>query len=347
MSTYAFVVGILMAIFIVVDLTERNQDFITNKPPLRAILLDYYGCNIPYWANMLSPLTIFIATIFVTARLAGRTEVIAILTGGVSFWRFLRPYLLGAAIIGVLISLLINFVIPITNRPRTQFWLKYIKQPFQNMDRNIHLRVADNTYAYLESFDNLSRSAYNFTIEYITGNDSLVSKIKADRAVWNPETQRWRLENYTLRNRKNGLDIVTYGSAMDTTLNLFPEDFDNQEFRHETLTTPQLNHFINVLQKRGFGNVMPYIIERYLRITYPFSIIILTCIGVILSARKSREGTGYQIALGFLLAFVYIIFFVLSRSIANTRAMDPLLACWLPNIVFSFIGVILYRTLPR
>lgn len=346
LTTFVFVVLILVSVLIVIDAVEKNEDFITRKPGLYRIVFEYYLNFIPYWANLLSPITVFIATVFVTSRLAARTEIIAILSSGVSFLRLLLPYLMGSAIIGAVIFGLIGWVVPNANKTRVAFELKYVKQPFYYDQRNVHFKVAPETFVYIESYNNSIHTGYQVSIETIKGT-TLGSKLRADRLVWVPETKRWRLENWQQRRLTEGGEDLRTGATLDTTLNLLPKDFESTYLLYETLTMPELNDYIDEQLNRGTGNIEPYLVEKYLRYTSPFAIIILTMIGVILSSRKSRQGTGYQIALGFLLAFVYILFFIMSRSVANTGNIDPLLATWLPNIIFAIIGVVLYKTVPR
>lgn len=348
LSTFLFVVLVLTAVICVIDFVEKNDDFIQTNPGYQRILRDYYLNFAPYYANMLSPITVFIATVFVTAQMAARTEIIAILSSGVSFLRLLRPYLLGAILIGSCIFLLNSYVIPRANNKRVAFEVKYLKNPFAFDSRNIHMKVAPDTYAYMESYSNALNTGYKFTLETIIDGRVLKTKTRAERFVWLPEKKKWRLEEYTTRSfDSTGKETYVRGPALDTTLRLTPTDFSSDYLRYETLTTPQLTDYLAEMEMRGADNTAPYQIEKYLRLTYPFAIVILTMIGVILSARKSREGPGFQIALGFVLAFIYIIFFIMSRSIAQAGFMNTLLACWLPNIVFSGVGVLLYKTVPR
>ena len=347
LTTFVFTVFTLTLVICVIDYVEKNDDFIRTQPGIGKILGVYYLNFFPYYANMLSPITVFIATVFVTSRLAARTEIVAMLSGGVSFIRLLMPFAAGAVIVGTGIFFLTNFVIPRANQNRVAFEVQYLKNPFVFSGRNVHIKTAPNTFAYLESYSNTASTGYNFTLETII-NRKLVSKLRAERVIWQIKKDQWQCENYSIRTLDTaGRENVKQGLALDTAFGITPEDFSNSYLLYETLTTPELNKFINVLQNRGADNLLPYLIEKYLRLTYPFAILILTLIGVILSARKSREGPGFQIALGFLLAFVYIIFFIMSRSIAQAGSMPPLLACWLPNIVFACIGLVLFKTVPK
>jgi len=347
LSTYLFVVLGLVMVLCVIDFTEKNDDFIHYHPTTKQIFIDYYLNFIPYWANLLSPITIFIATVFVTSRLAARTEIVAILCSGVSFMRLLVPYLMGSVLVGGVILYLVNFVIPTANKTRVAFEVKYTKAPFRFERRNVHFRLAADEYAYLESYNNDVHQGYLFTLEKVQGT-KLIEKLKAESITWLPEKKKWKLEKVLIRRLDSASkEHISQMATIDTVLNLFPKDFESNYMLYETFTTPELNAYIDEMHLRGTENVIPYEIERYLRFTFPFAIVILTMIGVILSARKTREGPGYQIALGFMLAFVYILLFMVSRSIAAAGSIEPALACWLPNIIFSGVGLVLYKTVPR
>lgn len=347
LTTFVFVVGVLLAVIVVIDITERNEDFLRNKPPLEAIVFDYYLNFIPYYGNLLSPLLVFIATVFVTSRLAARTEIVAMVSAGVSFPRLLVPYTIGAVMIGLLTFYLVSYVIPNGNKKKIAFELKYVRQPFYFDKRNIHFKVAQDDYVSLESYNNAIHTGYQFTLEKIKGN-KLISKLSAERISWNAEKKQWNIYNYRVRSFDSlGVESIRFGQAIDTVLNMKPTDFESNYLRYETMTTPELESFIENEQLRGAENIAPYLVEKYLRTTYPFATLILTMIGVILSARKSREGPGFQVALGFILAFLYVMFFIMSRSIAQQGDINPLLACWLPNLIFTSVGIGLYKFVPR
>jgi lipopolysaccharide export system permease protein len=346
LSTFFFVVLILVAIIVVIDFTEKNDDFIKRKAPTKEIIVDYYLNFVPYIANLLSPITVFIATVFVTARLASHTEVIAILSSGISFIRLMKPYLVGAIIIGTGIFFLSGWIIPNANKVRVDFERKYLKDPYYNDSRNIHMKVAPETYVYVESYDVTRNVGYRFTLEHI--NDTqLKTKLVSQRIEWQPEKEKWKIYDYKIRSINGMSETLESGLEMDTTINLAPEAFDNNYLLYETFTLPELESFIGELQERGADNVAVYQIEKYLRFTSPFAIIILTMIGLIVSARKSRGGVGFQIAFGFVLAFIYILFFIMSRAIAQAGDISPMLAVWLPNMIFAGVGVLMYHTIPR
>jgi lipopolysaccharide export system permease protein len=346
LSTFLFVVLILIAIIVVIDFTEKNDDFIKRKAPTEKVIYDYYLNFIPYIANLLSPITVFIATVFVTAQLASHTEIIAALSSGMSFRRLMLPYVIGSIIIGIVIFIFSGWVIPNSNKVRIDFERQYLKEPFYNDSRNIHKKVAPETYVYMESYDVINNIGYQFTMERIV-DTKLLAKLESQRVEWKPDREKWLLRNYKLRTFDGRKETLSYGDTLDTLINLHPKSFGNNYLLYETFTLSELESFIEELHNSGADNIAIYQIEKYVRFTSPFAIIILTLIGVIVSARKSRGGVGLQIALGFVLAFVYILFFIMSRAIAQAGSIDPMLAVWLPNIIFAGVGLIMYHTVPR
>lgn len=336
----------LTLIICVIDVVEKNDDFLKTKPGIYKILVDYYANFFPYIANLLSPITVFIATVFMTSRLAARTEIIAILGSGVSFLRLLVPYLAASGLVGLGTFFLIGYTIPDANKKRIAFELEYVKNPFHFEGRNTHVKIGQNEYFYIQSYNNEIRQGYNCSLEEIDHTE-LKWKLKAEKLSWIDSTKKWRMDNVRIFDFSQHPIKFSYHVQLDTALALKPKDFESQYMKYETLNNSELSSYIAELKTRGADNLETYQVEEYLRITYPFAIVILTLIGVILSSRKSREGAGYQIAVGFVLAFIYIIFFITSRTIAQAGSMDPLLACWLPNIVFAVIGVFLYKYVPK
>ncbi|TAE28150.1 MAG: YjgP/YjgQ family permease [Cytophagales bacterium] len=346
LQTYVFVVGVIVLVVVMIDYTEKIEDFRKHAAPTSAVLFDYYLNFIPYWANYISPLMVFIATVFLTSRLASRTEIIAILSSGVSFMRFLLPYGVGALILAVFTYFMVNYIIPRANKTRIAFELKYTKEAYTYNGRNVHLKIAPDVYAFLESYNNLTRTGYKFTLERMKGNQML-EKLSADRIEWDSTRRKWAVHDYRIRTIDGQRETLTPGTRIDTTLNMKPSDFESDFNLFETFTLPELNRYIDLLKSRGADGVEVYLLEKYSRDTRPFAIVILTVIGVIVSARKSRRGVGWQVALGFFLAFTYLLFFMLGKGIAESGNLDPLLAVWMPNLVFAGIGVLLYNTIPR
>ncbi|WKN30460.1 LptF/LptG family permease [Porifericola rhodea] len=345
LGTFFFVVLLLVSIVSVIDYTEKNDDFLEHQLE-GAQILSYYVNFIPYVASLITPITVFIAVVFVTSKLAGNTEIIAILSSGISFRRMLLPYMIGAMFIAAVSFLLNGWVIPNANKERIAFEIKYVKSPFYYDERNIHMKISPQAYAYMESYNNNADVGYRFTLEKIEGNQML-EKISARRIEWDSTTSKWRLKQWKRHTFDGMQESIDSGNEMDTTLNIHPKDFGSTYGMYETLTLSELNRHISLLRERGANDIPLYQVEKYIRYMSPFTAIILTFIGVIMSARKSRGGSGFQIAMGFGIAFLFIIFFIFARSIAEANTMNPIVAVWIPNIIFSFIGLALYKFVPR
>ncbi|MGD1892465.1 MAG: LptF/LptG family permease [Cyclobacteriaceae bacterium] len=345
LGTFGFVVLLLVSIVCVIDFTEKNDDFLEHQLAAGKIIA-YYLDYIPWLASLITPITVFIAVIFVTAKLAGNTEIVAMLSSGVSFPRLLVPYFIGSSLIAAVSFFLNGWVIPNANKDRIAFEQQYIKSPFYYDERNIHIKVAPELYAYMESYNNSNNVGYRFTLEQIQGNQML-QKLSARRIEWDSTQSKWQLKNWTLHQFDGEEEQISNGVSLDTMLNISPKDFGSTYGLYETLTLNELDQYIARQKERGATDIPIYLVEKYIRYMSPFTAIILTFIGVIMSARKSRGVSGFQIALGFLIAFIYIIFFIFARSIAEVNSMDPMLAVWLPNIVFTAVGILLYYTVRR
>lgn len=345
LGSYVFVVAVLVTIVCIIQITEKNENIIQHQLGFTEVFL-YLLDFIPYIANLITPITVFIAVVFMTSRMASHTEIIAILSSGISFRRLMLSYLIGAVIIALSNLYLTMDVIPKANKRRIAFELAYFEKPYYFNDRDIHIRVAPDSYLYMQSFNNQSKMGYRFTLETIK-NMHLYAKLSAERAQWKDDTKSWELRQWHLRKFDGFKEEYTKGDKLDTVINLTPRDFANNWRLFETLTEKELNQHIKLLKLRGADNVVVYETEKYIRIISPFSVILLTFIGLIVSARKSRGGTGFQIALGFLIAFIYILFFWFSKSFAEAGGLHPSIAVWIPNIIFIFVGIVLYKFIPR
>ncbi len=345
LKTYFFVVLMLILVVLVLDFTEKNDAYIRNEVPSAEIFkyMMNYGL---YLNNLLTPITVFISVIFITSKMAGRTEIVAILSSGVSFRRLLRPFFFGALLIGGASFLLNGWVLPVATAGVSEFRLVHLEKGKAPSEGNVHLKVGPESYAYLNRFYATGNTGYQFTLETIRDGE-LIDKLSSDRIEWDTAKNVWTLRNWRLRKLEDRKEIYTVGESLDTALSIRPEDFDLPEKHHETLKLPELGRQIKILEARGADNVDFYKIERYVRFMSPFAAVILTFIGVIMSARKTRGGSGFQIAMGFLLAFVYIILFLLSRTFAENGTAYPIFAVWLPNLVFIITGLLLYKTVPR
>ena len=345
--TFFIALILIIGIVIIFDISEKIDDFVKNEAPLRAIIVDYYLNFIPYFINMFSPLFVFITVVFYTSRQAANSEIIAILSSGVSYKRMLMPYMAAAAIITGLSLMLNLYVIPKSNATRLEFEQTYVKKRSAAKTRNIHYQIAPGEFVYVESFSQWNKTAYKFTLENIEDN-RLVSKLSAESAQWDSTMDGWRLRRYVLRDYADGLeDRVQCGERLDTVIALKLSDFYFNEKTVQTLSIKNLNALIETQKMRGDSNVMYAEIEKNNRYALPFSAFILTIMGVALSSRKKRGGIGWNLGLGIGLAFTYILFMRFSQMFVYAGTMSATIALWLPNVIFAIIAAILYKKAPK
>lgn len=365
LSTFFFVVLILLAVITVIDLTEKMDKF--AKAGLKANqIMQYYLDFIPWIGSLLAPITIFIATVYVCSRMAGHTEIIAMLSSGMSFRRILVPYFIGACLVGVVNFVLNGWVIPNSNKSRLEFELQYLKTKYYFDQRNVHIQVAPETYLYMQSYNNSNQTGYHFTLEKFE-NNRLIEKLSANRIEWDSVKLKWTLRDWSIKRidavfktpgevdtairlQQAGYpekDSVLSGASMDTALVIRPKEFESDYRKYDGMTLNELDDYIKTLRARGSTGIEVYEVEKYTRYTSPFTILILVFMGAIVSSRKSRGGTGPQIAIGFLLSFIFILFFTLFRTFAETGSMPPAISVWIPNILFGILSIFMYKYVPR
>lgn len=341
LGTFVYSIALIISIAIVFDISENLDDFISKEVPKNAIIFDYYLNFIPYFANLFSGLFTFIAVIYFTSKLAYNSEIIAILSSGVSYHRMIRPYIISACIIGVFSFVLGGYVIPSANKKRVDFRNTYINSSVNRLETNIHRQITPGTYIYMQRYNNSNNVGYKFTIEKFE-NGELVSKLSANYIRWNDETKKWTINDYVIRDI-NGYDekIIT-GDRIDTTLNMVPEDYQVYRDQVETMSIPDLNNEIRSMKQRGV-NSTDYQIEKHSRISSSFSVIILTLIGVSLASRKVKGGLGLHLGIGILFCFSYIMFMQISTVFASSGTLHPMIAAWIPNILFGGLAAYLYK----
>ena len=345
--TFFVALILIIGIIIIFDISEKIDDFVKNEAPLKAIIFDYYLNFIPYFVNMYSPLFVFITVILFTSRLAAKSEIIAILSGGVSYHRMMVPYIAASVIIALLSLGLNMYVIPHSNRARTEFDEQYLKKNSGPKEKNVHYQIAPGQFVYVESLSNWNKTAYKFTLESVE-NNQLVSKLSAESAQWDTTIKGWKLKRYFLREYTSGLeDKVQYGEKLDTVIALTLDDFRFNENTVQTLNAPELNQLIATQQMRGDSNIMYAEIEKNTRMALPFSAIILTIMGVALSSKKRRGGIGWNLGIGIALAFSYILFLRFSQMFVYTGLLPPSVALWIPNVLYTIITGVLYYIAPK
>lgn len=344
--TFFYTVLLIVVIFCVIDYTENNDDFIKRSAPFHLIINHYYLNYIPYLANFLSPIMIFIAAILVTSRLAGHTEIVAMLSSGISFARVLRPYFIGSGLMAIATFFLLAYVLPGATKERVAFERKYMKNQYLFEQQDIHLKLNDSTYAYIRDYNNISNVGNQFSIETIVGTE-LKQKMTATRVMWDSAKAAWTVNHWRLRDWTPGYEVITEGASIDTVINMHPDDFQSKWKEEMTLNLDQLNEKIRMEKKRGIADTKIFQVEYYERFSYPFAVIIMTIIGVVVSARKQRGGIGYHLALGFVLTLLYAAIVHIGRTFAVTGEITPIAYAIFPNALFGAIGYYLYRRLPK
>ena len=347
LGTYFFAIALIISIAVVFDINENIDDFINNKAPLKAIMFDYYLNFIPYYTNLFSPLFVFIAVIFFTSKLAENSEIIAMFSTGMSFKRLMVPYMISAAIIALVTYVLSTEVIPTGSVTRLKFEEVYKNKRQADYARNIQLEVDTGVVAYMERYENFNRTGYRFSLDKFE-NHKLVSHLTARRITYDTTgVHRWIIKDYMIREMRGMRETITRGERLDSTINMEPQDFLITRGQQETMTSRQLRQYIDNQKQRGFANIKVFEVEYYRRIATSFAAFILTVIGLSLSSQKRKGGMGLHLGIGIALSFSYILFQTISSTFAINGNTPPNLAVWIPNILYLFIAIYLYRKAPK
>ena len=345
LGTYVFAIVLIISISVVFDINEKIDSFLKPEVTLWAIVTDYYMNFVPYFANLFSPLFTFIAVIFFTSKMADNSEVIAMLASGMSFRRFMKPYFISAAIIATVTFILNSFIIPPANITRIDFQNTYIKNKKVDYARNVQLEVEPSVIAYFDRYDARSNMGYRFSLEKFEGK-KLISRLSANSIKYD-SLHNWTVIDYMIRDFHGMKETITKGTRMDTVMTIVPSDFLISKNDCEKMTTPELDVYINRQKKRGIGNIQLFEIEYHKRFAAIMAAFILTTIGASLSSRKIKGGMGLNIGIGLGLSFAYILFTTVTSTFAINGYVSPMMAAWIPNIVYTFIAIILYQKAPR
>ncbi|MFV0553488.1 MAG: LptF/LptG family permease [Mangrovibacterium sp.] len=345
LGTYFVSIALIISIAVVFDLAE-NIDKLLGVPVLE-VLRDYYGNFIPYFANLFSPLFNFIAVIYFTSKLAYDSEIIAILSSGVSFGRLVRPYMIGAAIIAAFGYALGGWIVPNSTRGMNDFKDTYLRNSYRKaqLGRDIHRQIEPGIYVYMRSYNTSNDVGYRFTLEHIE-DGTLHSKLTADFVKWNRDKELWEVNNYYIRDINGNEERISSGAKMDTVLAMTPEDYNVRNNMAEMLPNKELEKEIVSLRIRGIATT-EYEIERHRRTAAPFASFVLTIIGVSLASRKVKGGLGLHLGLGILLSFTFLMFMQVTSVFAVSGALPPALAVWVPNIAFGILAGYLYSKARR
>ncbi|MCD8282814.1 MAG: LptF/LptG family permease [Prevotella sp.] len=348
-GTYVLSIVLIISIAIVFDINENLSKFTQNHAPLNAIVFDYYANFVPYFSNLFSPLFVFIAVIFFTSKLAGNSEIIAMLAAGVSFRRLLRPYMFSCVLISSLAFYLSAYVIPHGTIIRMNFEALYKNSKTVTAADNIQLQVENGVIAYIQHYDNRSKQGYGFSLDKFE-NKKLVSHLTATHIQYDTISDakfHWTLSNWKVREMRSLREKITSGTKLDTLIRMEPMDLVYSKGQQETFTSPELRGYISKQVSRGSGNVVQYQVEYHKRIASSFASFILTIIGASLSAWKRKGGMGMYLGIGLALSFGYIMLQTVSATFAINAGMPPILAAWIPNILFAIVAYGCYRHAPN
>lgn len=347
LGTYFFAIALIISIAVVFDVNENIDRFINNKAPLKAIVFDYYMNFIPYFSNLFSPLFVFIAVIFFTSKLAENSEIIAMFSTGMSFKRMMRPYMISAAIISVVTFGLGAYIIPKGNVTRLNFEDRYKKKKKVDYVRNVQLEVDSGVIAYIERYEDYNKTGYRFSLDKFV-DKKLTSHLTARSITYDTTAvHRWTVKDYMIREMTGMKEKITKGDRLDTIIKMEPQDFLIMKGQQQTMTSPQLREYIDKQKQRGFANIKEFQIEYYQRIAMSFAAFILTTIGVSLSSRKVKGGMGLHLGVGLALSFSYILFQTVSATFSVNANVPPIIAVWIPNVLYTFIAIYLYRKAPK
>lgn len=343
-----FVALMFMAVLIVIfDISEKIEDFIKLEAPLEKIVFDYYVNFVPYFMNQYSPMFVFLTVIFFTSKMTMDSEVVAVLSSGISYHRFALPYLISALFIALISLEMGQWVLPHANGVRVEFEQKYNRWAKVKIGHDMHYKLENDHFVYLESFSAYNNTAYSFTLEDLSGG-KLHSKLTAESAQYDTLTGVWHLRNWFIRDYDEGMkDHIRSGRQMDTTLSLTRDDFFMNKVTIQRLNKRELNQLIETQKMRGDASVNRALIEKNNRMALPFSTIILTVIGLALCTKKKRGGMGLNLAAGTALAFSYILFMQFSEMFVITDTLPAYIAIWMPNVLYTIIATVLYVKAPK
>ena len=348
-GTYFFAILLIISISIVFDVNENLSKFTEYHAPLKAIVFDYYMNFVPYFANLFSPLFVFIAVIFFTSKMAGNSEIIAIMAAGVSFKRLMRPYMLSCVLISIMSYYLSAYVIPHGTVIRQNFESLYKNNKKNTSAENVQLQVSPGVIAYIQHYDNNMKRGWGFCLDKFE-NKKLISHMTALEIQYDTiadEKFHWKAHNWKIREMRGMREKITSGTSLDTLITMEPTDLVYSKGQQETFTSPELKDYISKQIDRGSANVVRYQVEYHKRIASSFASFILTIIGLSLSSRKRKGGMGMYLGIGLALSFIYIMLQTVSSTFAINAGTPAPLAAWVPNIIFAFVAYFCYRKAPN
>jgi lipopolysaccharide export system permease protein len=351
LGTFVFTILILTVIAVVIDTSEKADDFVRSKMTAWQLVTNYYIGFVPFIISMIYPLMVFISVIFFSSKMAGRSEVIAILAGGVRYNRFLRPYLIASAFLALILWLASQYWVPRANEIRTDFQAIYVdgnssynSSLYKN--NNYYLRVDPSTFVGFRYYDTVSKSASNFFMQKIRDNKVYLN-VRAETIRWDPSKNDWRLQTVIERHIEGLHETVRKYDSMHINLNVRPKELRRDNYLTDRLTTPELHQFIRMEELRGTEGLNTFKVELYHRDATPFSVIIMTIIGAVIASRKIRGGSGLHLAVGLVMAAIFVVMDKFAVTFSTKGSFPPALAAWLPNIIFSGVAFWMYKAAPK
>ncbi len=346
LSTFIFIMVLLLGVTIVIDLSEKVDDFVENHATFKIVVTQFYIYFIPYITSLIGPFFVLVAVIFFTSQLAERSEIIAILNSGTSFYRMLYPYFVGATLIAIAFYIGNHYLVPYSNLKRIDFEHKYVSKLPEGLRYNFHRTIEPGTIVYFENYKPFDGSGYKFSIDKFK-DGKLVYKLRSEKIEWNKKANKWKISNYYIRQLNNDRDLITRGDVMDTAFSFTPEDFSFTEHNKDAMTTPELIEYIDHMQKGGQSNIEYFQVERYRRTSSAFSIYIMTLIGVSVASRKVRGGLGWHIVLGIGLSALYEVIMKFSVTFSTNSTLPPVVGVWIPNILYAGLALYLLKKAPK
>lgn len=342
LGTFFFILMLLVVIAVVIDLSEKIDNFIRSEATWGMIFSQYYLNFIPHISALLGPFFVLVAVVFFTSQLASKSEIIAMTSGGVSFYRLMLPYFIGAFILGGILMYTNHYMVPNANKGRLSFEWEYLTTWKSYWLMNVHRKLDEDTYLYFARFTTESNTGLKMSLERIQNNE-LIYKLNSDKAIWNDSLQNWHIETFTVRSFEDGVEKLRFGEEMDTSFNFSPENIGLKLSSKEEMTTPVLKNHIYELREAGQNDIVFYSLELHRRTGSVFSLIILTIIGYSLASRKVRGGLGIHIVTAIVLAGLYEITSKFTTTYTTNAGLDAFWGIWIPNFIFIGIAIFFVR----
>jgi lipopolysaccharide export system permease protein len=344
--TFIFTLGLFSIIAIFIDLPEKLDDFLKRKPPLNAIIFDYYIYFVPWFFGLFGPIFVFLACIFFTSKLAQNTEIVAMLGSGMSFTRFLRPYMIGAAILAAAFIFLNTYLIPISDKHKYAFEEQWIKEKKITESQNIHVQMEPGSMLHMTTFNYLDSTGFNVSMERFDSS-RMVHRITATKLIWNRNKEMWRLEGWRERIFTKEGELLLKGDFKDTVLKIKPSEFIIKSQYISSMTNPELNEYIRIEREKGSPHISKYLVELYRRTASPISFFVLTLLAVSISSRKSRGGTGLALGLGIFVTLFFLLLVQVFNTFGITNVLPPAIAVWMPNMIYLFVALYFAAKAPK